>query len=230
MIYVSFSEPSESVALQKNLNLWEGFGDKYLESKLWYSQSTGCPFGYIPQSLLVTHTVLLMGWLLTSLAVSSPNSLQIHVCLNALNTKFILNKDMKQALSPRDVFLGHTLFVAPPQLSSLLHCTAGFPTSTLFLPWSRPQILCVLPLSFRPVPPRDRAEHLQSSSTDLAAASKLQWPEQEGSCLLSQRRAKQPKLSPGSQLWARHIQLLYSGVIAQIHHPSSLSSMVQSIF
>lgn len=130
MFHVSFSDPSESVALQKNPNLWEGFRDKYLESKLWYSQSTGCPFGYIPQSLVVTNTVLLMGWLLTSLAVSSPSSLQIHVCLNAVNIKFILNKEMKQPLSPRDVFLGHTLFVAPPQLSSLLHCTAGFPTST----------------------------------------------------------------------------------------------------
>lgn len=61
MIHVSFSDPSYNVALHKNLNLWEGFRDKYLESKLWYSQSTVCPFGFIPQILVVTNIVLLMG-------------------------------------------------------------------------------------------------------------------------------------------------------------------------
>lgn len=66
-----------------------------------------------------------MGWLLTSLAVCSPDSLKIHVCLSAVNTKLILNKEMEQHLSPGDVFLGHTLFpapAAPPQLpSAALH-------------------------------------------------------------------------------------------------------------
>lgn len=146
---------------------------------------------------------------------------------------------MKQPLSPRDVFLGHTLFVAPPQLSSLLHCTAGFPTSTLFLPWSKPQILCVLLPAFRPVPPWDRAEPLQSSSTistDLAATSKLQWQSRRAApCCLSTMQSSLA-LTYGADTSSCFIQVQLHGMAAPSfqseHHGSQylLAEAVPGLF
>lgn len=99
---------------------------------------------------------------------------------------------------------------------------AGFLISTtLFLPWSKPQeVLCVLLSSFKAVCPIGGSRTLRKapalSAKLLQLHLNLQWPEQERSCLLPPKHgAKQPKPSHCSHLWSRHIWLLYPSATAQ---------------
>lgn len=232
MIHLSFWDPSESAALQKNLNLWEGFRDKYLESKLWYSQSAECPFGYIPQSLVVTNIVLLTGWLLTSLAVSSPSSLQIHVCLNAGNIKFILNKEMKQPLSPRDVFSwAHALCSSSPALLSA-PLLSRFPSQhDSFCPRANHKS------SVYSFPHLDLCPHEIEQNTYKAPALSALIVQLHPDFSCQSRRAAASCLSTvQTLLWLSPVEQIHpaalskSKCMAQMHHPSSLSIMVQSIF
>lgn len=131
--------------------------------------------------------------------------------------------------------------VAPPQLPSLLRCTAGSLISTaLFLPCGKPQeVLCVLLSSFRAVCPIGQSRTLRKapalSAKLLQLHPNLQWPEQERSCLLPLKQgAKQPKPSHCSHLRSRYIQLLYPSANArccfihvQLHDTAASSSQFE---
>lgn len=216
MIHTSLSDLSHTLASQKNFNLWEGFGDKYLKTTLWYSQSTGHPFGLVPQSWGFANIILLMGSLLTSLAVSSPKSLKTRVCLNTVNIKFTLNKEMKRPLSLGDVFLSHAL-PHSPEMPSLLCCTAGFLTSTtFFLLCSKLQDLCLLLFSLSTVHPTVRNAPALISPAAAATSWFPMARARKKSCLLPPKHsAKQPKPSHCSYLRSRYIQQL---IHVQLHN------------
>lgn len=239
MIHASLSDPSHSPALKKSpvicgkisaTNIWKPTSDT--------PRAQGCPFGYVPQSLVFTSIALLMGWLLTSLAVSSPDSLKIHFCLSAVNIKLILNKEMEQPLSPGDVFLGHTLFpapAAPPQLPPVaLH--SGFPGEhrsfpALCYPTTSPLLTAVL--SEGRVTHRRQQNTCKSSSIisrALAAPSYSQWAE-ERSCSQTPIAPTHGAETSGCflQLWLHDAVLSTCSCTTQTHHSSHLSVVVQGI-
>lgn len=106
--------------------------------------------------------------------------------------------------------------VAPAELPSLLHCMAGFLTSTTLLPYSKPQVVLFLFLySFRAVFPIGQSRALRKVLALPAHILQLhpncQWPEQERSCIFPlEHGAKQTELS-----WSRHTRLLYPSVTAR---------------